>query len=178
MLWCHACSRLAVSLRRAFHYTHTPAQSVDLAAGPPTKPLRGPDAIDDLLETTHHMSSDAVVNIRQEKQRLMQQLKPSVITGSQKVSTVPHHPDQLPYDQEIATSTGVWYTLSTTEGFPGKTLSRGKRWPRQGAVLVPFEVHEALKKGGYEEIKARQDLVELTSPSRADVQLEDPDDDM
>ena len=97
-----------------------------------------------LTQPIHHHHRAAALRVNRERVQMERQMKPHLVTGARLVSTVPTSPDQMKFQHDRATADGMWYTISKEAGVAGHPIGGG-RWPKQGAVLVPFEVHEVFR---------------------------------
>ncbi|KAJ9456434.1 hypothetical protein DIPPA_21340 [Diplonema papillatum] len=133
----------------------------------PTEPERGPDAMDKQNTAAASMSRETALKLHAERASLKRSMKVPEITGAAFVSTLPKHPDAMPYQHRSADADGVWYRVSKKPGVPGRPVQPGNTWPAM-AVHVPWDVHEAAQGEGYEAIRAREQIVRLTEGDPSD----------
>eukprot|EP00756_Hemistasia_phaeocysticola_P048631 Hpha_TRINITY_DN23045_c0_g1::TRINITY_DN23045_c0_g1_i1::g.109393::m.109393 len=131
---------------------------------PASAGIGGPDAMDFRLEVTSKASRETLRKVHAERRRLRALLHMPVITGSRPVPLLPHSEGQLPFRHNFADADGIWYTVSRDGRTPGRPLHPNKRWPRGGAVKVPFKLHAAARMGrGYEAVRAKEEILRITA---------------
>ena len=93
------------------------------------------------LCSTIEFDREATLSVKKTRAMIKRGMNPSHIQGAAFVETLPTNQDRLAYQHPRASSTGVWYTMSTEPGYPGRPIRPEKTWP-ETAVEVPFAVHE------------------------------------